>query len=191
VTIFCFSFDDFVIPWKTSQIGFNLVFKKWRHNNVWCCSPPTKIFSCLEAFWPEIHTKDVVIILCQMSICKRKRRFNKETIWSCKRKRKWPWSCLTRKSYVRSVYEKSNARLSYTENPVQDSLMGKSLVKIVFRGKYYKYQFYNLGCLCCMGKRNSHFFMVECFAYICTSVNPVHNAQVCYFNNVWLMFLVF
>jgi hypothetical protein len=24
-----------------------------------------------------------------------------------------------------------------------------------------------------------------------TSVNPVHNAQVCYFNNVWLMFLVF
>ncbi len=26
---------------------------------------------------------------------------------------------------------------------------------------------------------------------ITTSVNPVHNAQVCYFNNVWLMFLVF
>jgi len=24
-----------------------------------------------------------------------------------------------------------------------------------------------------------------------TSVNPVHNAQVCYFNNVWLMFLIF
>jgi len=24
-----------------------------------------------------------------------------------------------------------------------------------------------------------------------TSVNPGHNAQVCYFNNVWLMFLVF
>jgi len=24
-----------------------------------------------------------------------------------------------------------------------------------------------------------------------TSVNPVHNAQVCYFNNIWLMFLVF
>jgi len=23
-----------------------------------------------------------------------------------------------------------------------------------------------------------------------TSVNPVHNTQVCYFNNVWLMFLV-
>ncbi len=22
-------------------------------------------------------------------------------------------------------------------------------------------------------------------------MNPVHNAQVCYFNNVWLMFLVF
>jgi hypothetical protein len=27
--------------------------------------------------------------------------------------------------------------------------------------------------------------------YVLTSVNPVHNAQVCYFNNVWLMFLVF
>jgi hypothetical protein len=28
--------------------------------------------------------------------------------------------------------------------------------------------------------------------HICqTSVNPVHYAQVCYFNNVWLMFLVF
>jgi hypothetical protein len=27
--------------------------------------------------------------------------------------------------------------------------------------------------------------------YIRTSVNPVHNAHVCYFNNVWLMFLVF
>jgi hypothetical protein len=26
---------------------------------------------------------------------------------------------------------------------------------------------------------------------IITSVNPVHYAQVCYFNNVWLMFLVF
>jgi len=26
---------------------------------------------------------------------------------------------------------------------------------------------------------------------IIISVNPVHNAQVCYFNNVWLMFLVF
>jgi hypothetical protein len=31
-----------------------------------------------------------------------------------------------------------------------------------------------------------------CFQLLCrTSVNPVHNAQVCYFNNVWLMFLVF
>jgi len=29
------------------------------------------------------------------------------------------------------------------------------------------------------------------FSYVVTSVNPVHNAQVCYFNNVWLMFLVF
>jgi hypothetical protein len=28
-------------------------------------------------------------------------------------------------------------------------------------------------------------------AFIVTSVNPVHNAQVCYFNNVWFMFLVF
>jgi len=28
-------------------------------------------------------------------------------------------------------------------------------------------------------------------ALLCTSVNAVHNAQVCYFNNVWLMFLVF
>ncbi len=26
---------------------------------------------------------------------------------------------------------------------------------------------------------------------VLTSVNPVHNAQVCYFNNVWWMFLVF
>jgi hypothetical protein len=26
---------------------------------------------------------------------------------------------------------------------------------------------------------------------IITSVCPVHNAQVCYFNNVWFMFLVF
>jgi hypothetical protein len=24
-----------------------------------------------------------------------------------------------------------------------------------------------------------------------TSVNPVHNSQVCYFNNVWFMFLIF
>jgi hypothetical protein len=30
-----------------------------------------------------------------------------------------------------------------------------------------------------------------CMHYVVTSVNPVHNAQVCYFNNVWLMFLVF
>jgi hypothetical protein len=29
------------------------------------------------------------------------------------------------------------------------------------------------------------------FIYRQTSVNPVHNAQVCYFNNVCLMFLVF
>ncbi len=29
------------------------------------------------------------------------------------------------------------------------------------------------------------------FVYLITSVNPLHNAQVCYFNNVWLMFLVF
>ncbi len=35
--------------------------------------------------------------------------------------------------------------------------------------------------------RSSKFF----FAFYDTSVNPVHNAQVCYFNNVWLMFLVF
>jgi hypothetical protein len=27
--------------------------------------------------------------------------------------------------------------------------------------------------------------------YRLTSVSPLHNAQVCYFNNVWLMFLVF
>jgi hypothetical protein len=26
--------------------------------------------------------------------------------------------------------------------------------------------------------------------YMYISVNPVHNAQVCYFNNVWFMFLV-
>jgi hypothetical protein len=26
---------------------------------------------------------------------------------------------------------------------------------------------------------------------VLTSVNPMHNAQVCYFNNVWLMFLIF
>jgi hypothetical protein len=29
------------------------------------------------------------------------------------------------------------------------------------------------------------------FGIIYTSVCPVHNAQVCYFNNVWFMFLVF
>jgi hypothetical protein len=29
------------------------------------------------------------------------------------------------------------------------------------------------------------------FTSLLTSVNPVHNAQVCYFNNLWLMFLVF
>ncbi len=29
------------------------------------------------------------------------------------------------------------------------------------------------------------------FFSIFTSVNLMHNAQVCYFNNVWLMFLVF
>ncbi len=27
-------------------------------------SPLTKIFSCLEAFWPENHTKDVVSSSC-------------------------------------------------------------------------------------------------------------------------------
>jgi len=33
--------------------------------------------------------------------------------------------------------------------------------------------------------------LVHCDQLPITSVNPVHNAQVCYFNNVWLMFLVF
>jgi len=37
----------------------------------------------------------------------------------------------------------------------------------------------------------SIFTSVNSFFFIFTSVNLVHNAQVCYFNNVWLMFLVF
>jgi len=31
----------------------------------------------------------------------------------------------------------------------------------------------------------------RCYVTLVTSVIPVHNAQVCYFDNVWLMFLVF
>jgi hypothetical protein len=39
-------------------------------------------------------------------------------------------------------YEKSNARSSYTENLVQDRLLGKSLVRLSSEvKKYYKYQF--------------------------------------------------
>ncbi len=33
--------------------------------------------------------------------------------------------------------------------------------------------------------------MASMVLYLDTSVNLVHNAQVCYFNNVWLMFLIF
>ncbi len=40
-------------------------------------------------------------------------------------------------------------------------------------------------------KKVSKRIYIYIYIYIYTSVNLVHNAQVCYFNNVWLMFLVF
>ncbi len=54
-----FSFDDFVIRWKTSQIGFNLVFRNG--GIIIMCDVvlllTTKVFSCSEAFDVKITQK--------------------------------------------------------------------------------------------------------------------------------------